>query len=39
MLGRESNLKFLNFEDIYSIEKSNVDIWKGEADIKLLQAK
>ena len=39
MLGRESKLKFLIFEDIYSVEKSNVDIWKGEADIKILQAK
>ena len=39
MLGIESKLKFIDFEDLYSIEKSNVDIWKGEADVKLLQSK
>ena len=39
ILGKEPEVKFYNFEDIYSVEKANVDIWKGEADVKMLQAK
>ena len=38
-LGSDSKLKFYNFEDIYSVEKVHVDIWKGEADVKSLQSK
>ena len=39
ILGKKSELKFYNFEDIYSVEKANVDIWRGEADVKMLQTK
>ena len=39
ILGKKSELKFYNFEDIYSVEKASIDIWRREGDVKILQAK
>ena len=32
-------MKFVNFEDVYNVEKTALDIWAGEADIKMLKTK
>ena len=33
------DLKFISFGEVYNIEKTQLDIWAGEADIKLLKTK
>ena len=38
-LDDPGKLKFIRFSDVYDVEKANLNIWEGEADVKLLKGK